>query len=992
MIKRTSLYSIVLTSIACMLSDAVFAASSVRMLGSTGNTVIGATGDVTKGEAVDSGTKSGSVTTSAVTQTNRSASLRFSPNSTSSVQSYSGLVSSGDNGSTSSNVATSPSARLSIGKYLNLSHSNRPTGGQSSSGGSSTSSKDVDNLRTELDKVKDQVDRLKTGKQNVLVVGDGEYIDITGADNNVISIDVEALKTGLQTALGTDRDILTEIDDDYKIWWCYANSTKTACSGEKQLVVDLGAVLDSYDVTNNNTFRSALAGKQGILSPADNGYITINQRAGTIGVNFNELQSALGISDMKTSEIQYDADHGKLQWRYTDEFENDGHTKKWTTADINALILANLNNYVQISTLQNYVQRSELAGLQGALTADENGYLKIEDNQIDVKFEKLRTDLNIPSEREVEMEIGSDGKINWRYVGSTVWNTTNRSIRDFIDLSGLQGKLIGDDYLDIDGNNIGIKLTELRTALNIPNIQDVELQFDAEGKIQWRYANETAWHTTDQKVSDFVDLSNYVTSGDLINYQEALSVNENGYLTLNDNVLDLKYTELKNRLEVDLNIPTIKDVEMQIAENGKVQWRYKGSETWNETNNSILDFIDLSGLQGKLIGDNYLDINGNNISIKLAELRAALNIPKEQAKIEMEITDAGKLRWRYLDEYETDITTGENVKKWTDVSVDIGDLIDGKLENYVDNTTLQTTLNDYVTNLGLSDELKNYALKSYVDAGLNTKQVKLTEADNGFIEITPVGDVSATIGIKLADLRDALNIPDAKTSEMRVSNGKIQWRYFDEFVQDPETNESVKKWTDVYDLAGLLDDYVKTSTYTPTIARIDGELSDIRTDLAKKQIKLIPAEDGHILLDEETGVIGVDMNSLVEALSEQIDFDARTAELRVDNGNLQWHYKDEGNNTWHTLDLSTVNLPYVTENYLTTNYYSKTDVYNKTEIDAIAEEIENNINLTLQNLAVPSDGPKDSGLYLLSVSDGEGDSKVSTWQTVQIVDGEGVVH
>ena len=114
---RNSFCPIILTSIACMLSDAVFAASSVRVLGN-GNTVVGATN-----ESTDSGNESSAVTTSAVSQTNRSSSLRFSPSiGTSASQSYSGLASDTDTGSNVSlSTSTSPSARLSIGKYLNLS-------------------------------------------------------------------------------------------------------------------------------------------------------------------------------------------------------------------------------------------------------------------------------------------------------------------------------------------------------------------------------------------------------------------------------------------------------------------------------------------------------------------------------------------------------------------------------------------------------------------------------------------------------------------------------------------------------------------------------------------------------------------------------------------------------------------------------------------------------------------------------------------------------
>ena len=935
--RRTGFYSVILTSVVCMLGGSAFAASSVRMLGAGAKTVSAGTGDATTGASVDGGAKSG-VATTAVAQTTRASSLRFTPNATNktvAAQGYSGLATNGNAQSANNNgvgITTSPSARLSIGKYLNLSHSsNTVTPGGTTGGGTGTGTgatdENLDALRTELDALQNQVDRLKDDKQNALIVGDGEYIDIAGPDNNVISIDINALKSDLQAALDTKKPILTEIDDNYKLWWCYANATETACDGEKRSVVDLGKVLEEYDLANENiSLKDALAGKQGILGEADNGFITINQQAGTIGLKFDELRAALGIDNAKTSEIRY-TDDGKLQWRYMDEFEQNGD-KKWNTADIAALMRQSLENYVQIQALEDYVQKSELAGLQTTLTADENGYLKIQDNQIGVKFDELRAALNIPTEREIEMEFDDDGKIQWRYVGADAWHKTNKKVSDFVDLSGyvlrselagLQGALTASEngYLEINNNQIGIKFDDLNTALNIPAAQrDIEMEITSAGQLRWRYldafeADGTTkkWTTVSENINDLIDskLAGYAKLDDLSGLQLTMSTDENG----------------------------------------------------------------------------YLEINGNTINVKFDKLKSDLNIPAAQRDIEMEITSAGQLQWRYLDVFEDDGTT----KKWTPVSVNINDLIDGKLANYVSNESLTNTLNDYVTNNNLSTTLADYATKTYVDNGLATRQVKLTEAANGFIEIKPVdGAETNTIGIKFDELKTALNIPDAKTSELRVNNGVLQWRYVDEFEDEPDaqTGEPVKKWTDVYDLNAKLGDWVTNTDFNAAINRIDSEL-------AGKQIKLTPADGGYIILDEQTGEIAVDMSSLRQQLS--IDGNnARTSELRVFDGKLQWRYLDEfetddQNNqvaVWHVLDLDTVELPLYTEkSYLWKNYY------NKTYVDNLARTIENNINTTLERLALP-DGP-DAGLYMLSVK-GSGDNKVSTWSPVQIVDADGNVQ
>ena len=884
--------------------------SAVRILGSSDKTMVGASGTST-----DSSTK----TTSAVSQTTRGSSLRFS-NATqvasgTATQSYSGLA----GGTSGATVTDSPSARLSIGKYLNLSHTTRPggtSGTGTSSGGTTVPSSDLDALQSQIDRLQTSVEGLKTDKQNTLIVGDGEYIDIAGADNNVISIDIAALKSDLQAALNTDRDLLTEIDSDYKLFWCYADESGSSCENDKQLVVDLGGILDQYDLANENVSLSqALAGKQGKLTTTDEGYIAIDERVGTIDVKFNKLKADLGISDAKQSEIRFTED-GKLQWRYDEDYETDPETgeqvKQWNTADIDRLIKDNLESYVEIATLKDYVLKSELSDLQGTLTATDNGYLQIVDNQISVKFSELKDALDIPQEREVEIDFSDDGKIKWRYVGAETWNQTTKKVSDFVDLSeyvkhgelaGLQGALTADEngYLQINNNKIGVKLAELKTALDIPGAQkDIEMEITQDGTLRWRYLTDfeqdgttKKWTNVSANINDLIDIK-------LNDYQKILSADPNGFIKIDNNVIGIKFSELKT----------------------------------------------------------------------------ALGIPEAQEKIEMEITPAGVLQWRYLDDFDQD---GET-KKWTTVSVAIGDLIDGKLVNYVDNTSLATTLTNYITSTQLSEELEDYALKTYVDEELDKKQVKLTEAPNGFIAISSVEGGGEKIGIKFNELKTALNIPDAKTSEIRVNNGVLQWRYVDEYQTDPETGEQIEKWTDIYNLDALLGDWVSQTDFNTAITRID-------TELAGKQIKLVPAEDGYIILNQQTGEIAVDMLGLRTYLSLEAN-NARTSEMRVFDGKLQWRYLDEyetddqGNRVqvWHTLDLTAIELPlYVKKSYLWDNYY------NRTYIDNLAYTIENNINVTLANL-----WPEDNGLYLLSVSGDSGQNRV--WQPIKIVDGEGVVH
>ena len=1208
---KKSFYSVVLTSMVCVLGVMSGTFASVRNLGTSGSSSDTKTSSVSNtGASASSG------------QSLRASSLRFSPGTISTSGTTATKTSDNGNSGTKGAVVTdsnAASARLSIGKYLNLSHSNKPTQNQ---GGNTVVVNPGDDWSIQIDRMSTRIDNIDIQKQNKLIVNEGDYINITGPDENIISIDIDALQTDIQQVVGTDKEILTELDSNYKLWWCYANEDKTECVGERQEVIDLGTLLRDYNLVEKNiSLKEALAGKQGILREAESGYIEINQDAGTIGVRFEQLRDALGISNSRQSEIQYTAD-GKLQWRYMDEYESDGVTKKWHTADIQALIDSSLANYVTSETFNTYVLNAEHSDLE----ADPNGYLQINnDKQIGVKFTELKEALNIPEEREVEIEFADDGKIKWRYVGDTTWHQTTKKVGDFINLSGLQGTLSVDqnDYLQINNNVIGIKFTELKRALNIPAAQqDIEMQITSNGQLQWRYLNEfesdgttKKWTTVSMSIGDLIenkligyqrtlttdedgyleidgnainvkfvelkralnipdaqqDIEMQITSngqlqwrylnefesdgttkkwttvsmsiGDLIDnklngYQKIMTTDENGYLKIEGNTINLKFVELKralgipegqqdiemeitdagvlrwryfNQFESDgttkawttvsisigdlidnklngyqrtlstdgngylkiegdtinlkftelkkaLNIPDAQqDIEMQITTSGDLQWRYANqfesdgtTKAWTTVSISISDLIDnkLNGYQRTLTTDEdgYLKIDGNAINLKFVELKRALNIPAAQQDIEMEITDGGVLRWRYLNQFESDGTT----KSWTNVSNSINDLIDNKLlvlNNYqktlsadqngflkIDNNVIGIKFAELKAALGIPDaeekiemeitdagvlrwrylnefesdgktkkwttvsasigdlidgKLADFATKQYVDTGLDKKQVKLTEAENGFINVTTEG----VIGVRFDELKTALGIVNHRPLEMQVDNGVLKWRYTDT-TGEPE-------WTTVYDLKLLLDDYVKTSDLNLIVNRIDN-------DLAGKQIKLTATPGGFIVLTE-TGEISVDFESLRNRLALDGD-DARTSELRVKGGELQWRYldevskDDEGNLTeiWHTLDLSSIELPYVTRSYLLNNYYNKTYIdntfynkttinsnyYNKTDVDSLAESIENNINIRLEKWALDKDGPTDNGLFLLSVADGDNDNKVSTWRPVQIAGAE----
>lgn len=335
--NKISFYSCVITGAICLLGTSAFGATVVRALGNSGNTVVGATNtDALKNAQLAVVPKTG-LSATAVNQTNRASSLRFAPTvSSATVNTPKQYNITTNNNTASGSVAISPSSRLSIGKYLNLSHSNTtvPAGGTTPAGGTATCTAcadDLDALRQALEEIRARIEAFNLSKQNTLEIGaqSSEIIEITGADNNIINIDIDALKQELQEITGGDRDVVTELDSELKLWWCYADDATAGASGmicnptKRRLIVDLGGI----DLANGNTsistalenIQNLLAGKQKILQTTDTSYISVDASDGTIGVELEALREALNIPESKIAEIRVNSETGILEWRYTDQ-------------------------------------------------------------------------------------------------------------------------------------------------------------------------------------------------------------------------------------------------------------------------------------------------------------------------------------------------------------------------------------------------------------------------------------------------------------------------------------------------------------------------------------------------------------------------------------------------------------------------------------------------------------------------------------------------
>ncbi len=519
--NKFGMYSFILTSAICMFGTSAFAAASVRALGTGNNAVVGTSGAAVVKSASPNIVARPGASTAGAGQVSRASSLRFSPTVSSGTISGAKQYTVNTSGKNlGGSVAVSPSSRLSIGKYLNLSHTNSvtptsggttPTGG---TGGCTACTNDIDALQQALDELRARIDAFNDSKQNTLIVGEqsGEYITIDGDSQNVINIDIDLLKQELNEALGNDRPVVTELDNTYKLWWCYADELETAVAGDniadatnmvagkkcpithRNLVIDLGHVLQNYDlVTNNTSINNAIAqlqaeleNKQVVLTPRG-GIITIGPDAEdetktAISVDEDALRDVLGLAELRTAEMRV-TDQGMLQWRYMDEFELDNETPKWTDVyDLTNL----LTNYVSIPAFEAEQARVniELGKREYKLTPDvqynyEGNWMPLvyinraneERPVIGLELKALRAwvleqvHMNGNGEYRV-FEMVNDGPIlKWHYIGEDDWKELN--LNDYFasrnDFNTLQSDF---NSLSSTVTSVSSTVTTMENAIN----------------------------------------------------------------------------------------------------------------------------------------------------------------------------------------------------------------------------------------------------------------------------------------------------------------------------------------------------------------------------------------------------------------------------------------------------------------------------------------------------------------------------------------------
>ena len=246
--KHTLNISIV--SVLCVLCAAsvgdAFAAGSVRALGGSG-TYNGTAA------AVNTATASRGATAT------RSGSLRISPSATRS-------VSTGTR--TNSDGTTTPTERLSIGKYLGGATSVSTSGSSSSSAAAATAAEiaelttQVNNLYSTTQTIEGDITTLENTKQNALTANDG-IVQIVG---DVISINMTNLGDELEGMFVKGTDLEIRYDGTSNLEWQYAGT------GDWTKLMNLNDLTGTYvstDQLNNKIEELALEGLAGRVTAAE---------------------------------------------------------------------------------------------------------------------------------------------------------------------------------------------------------------------------------------------------------------------------------------------------------------------------------------------------------------------------------------------------------------------------------------------------------------------------------------------------------------------------------------------------------------------------------------------------------------------------------------------------------------------------------------------------------------------------------------------------
>lgn len=364
-----SVVSILCVLCAVSIGDA-FAAGSVRALGGTG------TYDGTSAAATATTATRGATAT-------RAGSLRVSPSTTRSVSTAT---------RTNANGTTTPTERLSIGKYLGGATSVSTTGSSGSDGSSATAGEirqikeDIQTLFNTTQTLDGDVTSLENEKQDKLTANDG-IVQIVG---DVISINMTNLGDELEGMFVKGTDLEIRYDGTSNLEWQYAGT------GDWTKLMNLNDLTGTYVTTeqlNNKIEELALEGLATRVTAAEADIDAIQDAlaakanaadvyAKTETYSKEEIDAAIadGIGDVDLSGYAKTADLATVatSGSYNDLANKPTIPDAQVNADWNAvsgvaqiLNKPDLDEYATLDDLDDYATLDDLDGKQNALTTEQ---------------------------------------------------------------------------------------------------------------------------------------------------------------------------------------------------------------------------------------------------------------------------------------------------------------------------------------------------------------------------------------------------------------------------------------------------------------------------------------------------------------------------------------------------------------------------------------------------------------------------------------------
>ena len=501
----------------CTAASDSFAAGSVRVLGGAGTY---------------NGTTAATASTAARGAAGaRAGSLRVSPSTTRTVSTAT---------RTNADGTTTPTERLSIGKYLGGATSVSTTGGTFGAGATTSVINDIKNdIQTLFSNVQTidgditTIENELAGKQDALTAGD--YITI---ENDIVSLDYASLETYLASALGATGGVNVKYNDttDYIQWTADDGTTWTN-------------LFKVGDLTGDYISESELESKIDAL----NKYATISM-VNALDTRVTNVEGDITTitGDISTLETQINNVAGtQSDWAQADDTKMDFIKNKPNVAAIDA----------RVTNIE-----GDITSIEGDITS------------IDARVTNVEGDINTIQTNITSLQNVAGTQSDWNQTDTTAPNyiknkpdmanyATTTALQQGLDTKA-NANIVGDGF--DPANTIAAAIAAKADANSVPTTQDLSDATARIGALETKVGDDTAGLIAD--VNAIEDDMNSLTRvaftadyDDLINTPTIPAAQVNADWNATSGVAQI------------LNKPTIPAAQIQ--------------SDWNQTDTAALDYI-----------------------------------------------------------------------------------------------------------------------------------------------------------------------------------------------------------------------------------------------------------------------------------------------------------------------------------------------------------------------------------------------------------------